>query len=560
MNKHNKFNTLRLVAPFAGVAAIYLSSFAGAQDVQVVNDTVVRPEWQEEAIRWGTTGAKALVILIVGWLAAWIISKLVVKLLDKTRLSNRLTKLFPGVSASEDYKIEKWGGRIVFWFLMLFVLMMVFQALDLTLVAGPLGGFLETVTEFLPKIFAALGLGLLAFLLATAVRLGIRKALDATSIDEKLAEKTDADPSAPSVPLSKTLSEVAYWVVILLFVPMILGVLELTGLLQPVQDMFNGIFAYLPNVLGAALILGIGWFIAKLLRRIVTGLLASMGADRFGAKIGIKPSVERKGLSEVVGLIVFTLVALVTLVSALDALNIAAISGPATDMLDQILTAIPKIITAAIILGVAWFIGKLLADLVDNLLAGVGFNNLFTVLGFKSADALQNVENNSDAVPAGSTASATVSLSKARPSRIAGKLVLAATMFLAAIQAFDAMDLDSLKIIAASLLDGLFHVVLGLVIFGIGLFIANYVSNLILSSSRPNAKILATLAKISILFIVGAMALREMGLGEIITTTAFSVAIISVGVAFALSFGLGGRQAASEIIEKWRKKVDSGQS
>ena len=524
------------------------ASFAGAQDNPEVT-VAERPEWQAQAMEWGATGAKALLILIVGWLVAWVISKLVVKALDKTRLSNKLTGLFPGVAPSEDYKVEKMGGRIVFWFLMLFVLMMVFQALDLTLVAGPLGGFLGGITEFLPKLLAAIGLGLLAWLLATGVRMGIRKVLDATSIDERLAEKTEGDPTSSPVPLSKTLSEVAYWVVILLFVPAILGVLELNGLLQPVQDMFNGIFQYIPNILGAIIIFFVGWFIAKLLRRIVTGLLASAGADNLGERIGIKPGAGRKSLSEVVGLIVFTLVALVTLIIALDTLNIESVSGPATQMLDQILAAIPKILTAAIILGVAWFIGKLLSELVDNLLAGVGFNSLLSKMGITGQTEPNQLE----------LAQPETEVSKFRPSDIAGKLVLAATMFLAAVQAFDAMDLESLKIIAAELLEGLFRIVLGLVIFALGLAAANYVAKTIRASGRPNADLLAKLAKYSILLIVGAMALREMQLGEVITTTAFSVAVISLGVAFALAFGLGGRQAASEIIEKMRNKAESDQ-
>ena len=65
----------------------------------------------------------------------------------------------------------------------------------------------------------------------------------------------------------------------LLFLPGILDALELGGILEPVQVMLGQVFAYLPNIVAAGLILVIGWFVARIVRRIVTGLLAAAALD-----------------------------------------------------------------------------------------------------------------------------------------------------------------------------------------------------------------------------------------------------------------------------------------
>ena len=66
--------------------------------------------------------------------------------------------------------------------------------------------------------------------------------------------------------MSDVLGNVLYWLIYLLFLPAILGALELKGLLDPVQDMVNEILAMLPNVVAAGIIGVVGWFVAKILK------------------------------------------------------------------------------------------------------------------------------------------------------------------------------------------------------------------------------------------------------------------------------------------------------
>ena len=71
------------------------------------------------------------------------------------------------------------------------------------------------------------------------------------------------------------------------------------------------------------------------------------------------------------------------------------------------------------------------------------------------------------------------------------------------------------------------------------------------------ATLVASLARAGILFLVGAMALRRMGLADEIIETAFSLLLGAVAVAIALAFGLGGRDAAGKRVEGWFQSIES---
>src|SRR6185436_18044366 len=108
----------------------------------------------------------ALLLLIVGWVVAAIVSGLIKAALRRTDLDNRLARSMgtSGVGA------EQAVGTIVFWLIMLFVLVGFFQALDLPVVSQPLNQLLGTVLAFLPRLVSAAILLALAWILATVLR------------------------------------------------------------------------------------------------------------------------------------------------------------------------------------------------------------------------------------------------------------------------------------------------------------------------------------------------------------------------------------------------------
>jgi hypothetical protein len=150
-----------------------------------------------------------------------------------------------------------------------------------------------------------------------------------------------------------------------------------------------------------------------------------------------------------------------------------------------------------------------------------------------------------------------MSYSKASPSQIVGVLAFYGIIFFAAIEALNQIGLLAVADVLKEVTIFASQVLFGLVIFGVGLFVANIVTQTIRSSSAPNAPLLAFIARIGILVLVGAMALRRMGLADEIVNIAFGLIVGSLALGAGIAFGLGGKDQAAEIIRDIRSKFKS---
>ncbi|MCH7667063.1 MAG: mechanosensitive ion channel, partial [Acidobacteria bacterium] len=281
----------------------------------------------------------ALLILIFGWLAAYLISRLVRAALRRTTIDNRIVSWVRG-EEGETPDIEPTIGKVVFWFVMIFVFIAFFNALQMAAVTEPLQNMVESILGALPNVVKAAVLLLVAWLLATGLRLVVRKGLDTVGLDRRLGGEMVDSSGEKQIPVSHTLSETVYWLIFLLFLPAVLGALRMEGLLAPVQNMVSKLVGFIPNLFGAAVIFLVGWFIAKILRRIVTSLLAAAGLDSLGDKAGLDQALGKTKLSGLIGLLVYMLVLIPVLISALGAMELDDITKPASQMLDQILGAL----------------------------------------------------------------------------------------------------------------------------------------------------------------------------------------------------------------------------
>jgi hypothetical protein len=125
-------------------------------------------------------------------------------------------------------------------------------------------------------------------------------------------------------------------------------------------------------------------------------------------------------------------------------------------------------------------------------------------------------------------------------------------MLFASVEAAGLLGFENMAQLLANLLEFVGRVGVGLVAFGVGLYLANLAASTIRASGNPQAGLLATAARIGILVLAAAIALRQMGLANEIIEVAFALLLGSIAVAFAIAFGLGGRDLAAKQIEEWR--------
>lgn len=509
----------------------------------------------------------AIVILVIGWIAATIAASIVKGLLNRTDIDNRIATWVMGRQAGEaPPPVEKWAAAAVYWLIMIFVLVAFLQALRLDVVSEPLNDFLQQIFSYLPRVGGALLLLGAAWVVATVAKLLFTNLLARFNLDDRLSGATEGETEASPFLVNETLGNALYWFILLFFLPLILDVLELQGPLEPVQNLLDDILSALPRILTAVIIGVLGWLIARIVRGITTNLLASTGADQLGARFGLDQSTQGTSLSSIVGTVVYVLILIPTAIAALNALEIDAISDPAVDMLELILVVIPRIFAAIVIVGVFYFIGRFVGDLVTSLLTSVGFNNIFRWLGLPQ---LQDTVAPQDTPPPppdpGTEPSPYVRptpdnqlQSAARtPSEVVGLIVLVAIVLVGAVAGTEVLQFEELTTIVQAILRVSLRVLSGVVVFGIGLYLANLAFNLINSSGSGQARILAQTARISIIALISAMALQQMGIATDIVNLAFGLLLGAIAVAIAIAFGLGGRDIASEQIREWLNSFKS---
>ena len=134
---------------------------------------------------WQTVGGfvpnliGAILVLFLGWLIALIVSAVVRAIFNRTTLDNRLATSLGLGKDDPDFKIEQIISKTVFWLIMLFVFVAVFQILGLTIITQPLNALLSAIVGFGSNLLAAGVLILIAWAVATLVKFVLTKVLGA---------------------------------------------------------------------------------------------------------------------------------------------------------------------------------------------------------------------------------------------------------------------------------------------------------------------------------------------------------------------------------------------
>ncbi len=488
----------------------------------------------------------AIVVLIVGWLLATVLSLATKGILQRTQLDNRFAGLVFGDEQAQDLPIEKWAATAVYYVILVFTVVACLNALNLAAVSQPLNTFLERIFAYLPQVGGALAWLLGGWLLATAVKLILTRGLQAFRLDDRLASAMGDESGSSPVLLNENLGKIAYWFILLFFLYFALGTLGLSEQLAPIENTLTQILDALPQILTAILIGFAGWVIARVARGIVSNLLATTGVNRFGARFGLTGEGGRQTLSTTLGTVTYAAILILTAIAALEELNIEAISEPAIAVLDQVLNALPRIFAALGILIAAYLVGQFVSELVTNILTGIGFNNVLSWLGLPPVPAAPPSD-----VPPATPSDATTNQYQRTPSEVVGIVALVGIMLLAVIAAVNLLEFEELTELVSGLSVIFGRIIAGVVVFAIGLYLANLAFNLIGSSGGRQARFLAQTARIVIIGFVSAMALQQIGIAPDIVNLAFGLIGGAIAVAFAIAFGVGGRDVAAEAIRSW---------
>lgn len=143
-------------------------------------------------------------------------------------------------------------------------------------------------------------------------------------------------------------------------------------LLDTLSVILTRVGNFLPTLIGALIVLIVGWIIAKLLQKVVTQVLKIARLDVLSEKAGIA-SILAKGeikytLAELIGVIIYWLLILVVVIATLDAFNLKV----AAELLDRVVLYVPNVIAAIFILVLGMFFAALLGAVVRTTASNAG--------------------------------------------------------------------------------------------------------------------------------------------------------------------------------------------
>lgn len=388
-------------------------------------------------------------------------------------------------------------------------------------------GFLNSLMTQIPNwIFAVLLLAV-AFLAAAIVKVLVTKLLKTVKAEEKLAKIGVKDASTGSS--IEFIAKLAYFITFLLFLPGVLDKLGMNSVSQPITNMVNDFLAFIPKMVGAGIIIAVGILIAKIVRDLLVALLRATKIDQLQAKAGILVT-ETSALSTIISNVVYGIILLIMITSALDALGIEAISVPANAIVKSIFDMIPYVLGAIVIIAVGVFISNLVAKLLGSLLAGVGTDKLIEKMTGAPAK-------------------------KVVLSKLISSVVKYVLIIIFIVQGINVLQLPVLTEIGAAIIGYMPAVLSAVIIIAIGAFAANTAETAMVKKF-PEAKAGALAAKVAIYVLAAFLCLSQLNVANVIVETTFILLIAALCIAFAVAFGVGGRKFAETTLDKLEKKID----
>ncbi len=379
-------------------------------------------------------------------------------------------------------------------------------------------GVLTSIWNAISGVVLAVVVLIVAFIVAGFVKSLILKLFNKGKI-KNFMDKIDGDGDGTGVIVF--IGKLVYLFVFLLFVPVIFDLLGMEAMTYPITTLLNTVWGYVPNIVAAVIILVVGSMIAKLVRQLLVPVFDKINVNKLQEKAGIEVSGADK-LSSTLAYIVYVLILIPMIIMALDVLDISVISQPAVYMLNTIFAFIPSIFVGLVIIVIGCILAKFIGQIVTRLIASAGLDAKISKLVEKDTQ-------------------------KFNLSKFAGVIVQVAVVIFFVVEGLNVLQLDVLSNIGEVII-GYMPAVLGAVLIFAACFFASAVVEKALS--KNGYKTLAVVAKVAILTVGAFMILSQLGIAAEIVNTAFKLILAALAIAFAVAFGIGGKDFAANALKK----------
>lgn len=299
----------------------------------------------------------ALLILLATWALAWAAKWAFAKMVDKVELLQRKT--------GGEKSIGESLGTILSLVIWLAGLVAILRVLDLGDATAPLQTMFDDFVGFVPNLGWAVLILFIGLTVARIVRDLVVTALQTVDLD-KWANRGGVETVTGNSAISKTIGAIAYVATVIPVAIFAIDRLRLDGVSGPVGSILAQIQSAFWMFIFAAVLLAMGFFIARFVAQMIEEILPGLGVDRALASTHLLPegASASKGIATIAQIAIVLSVAIV----ATRLLGIPEISA----MLDQILELGGRVIFGAVVI----LAGFLIANLLARLIAGSGETGL----------------------------------------------------------------------------------------------------------------------------------------------------------------------------------------
>lgn len=383
---------------------------------------------------------------------------------------------------------------------------------------------LSSILGGLGSIIAAALTLVVAFIVASIVKSLMLKLIDKTKLRNFLAKVDTEDKPGGA---REFIGKLAYLLVFLLFVPGIFSALGLGSVMAPINNILNTIWGYVPNLVAAVIVLVVGNLIAKMVRQLLVPVFDKLNINKLQEKAGIEVKNADK-LSNTLAYIVYVLILVPTVIMALNVLNISVISVPAVGMLNEVIGFIPNLVIGLVIIVIGCMIGKLAGQIVTKLIASAGLDAKLQGLMDEKAQ-------------------------KFVLSKVTGGVVYAVVVIFFVVEGLNVLKLDVLTNVGTFIIAYMPNVLAAVLILAAALIVGSMVEKAL---RKNGVGTYATVAKVAINVVGVFMILSQLGIASAIVNDAFILIVAAVAVAFAIAFGIGGKEFAAKTLKKLEEKKE----
>lgn len=391
--------------------------------------------------------------------------------------------------------------------------------------------FTNQLSRSLPDILMGIVFLVIALVLGYVVKTLIVKGTRRLKLGRKLG---DNEEDARNI--TELLGKLGFIITVLFFLPGIFDRFGLSTISDPLTGMVTTFFGFIPRLLGAGLLLFFGFVVAKVVQQLFKAFLHRMRVDRLKEKMGMEgksgadetPSLS---IADLGGKILYVVVLIPFIIAALEILNIRTITEPAIAMLNSITAIIPQLIAAGILILLGVFIAKLIGDLVENLIDGFGLSR-------RVADAMDEPR-----------------IHRFNLAKTTGIIVKALIILFFTVQGFELIGLSIFRTVGAAIIAYL-PLVLSAIIILFGGYVLGSMAKKFIVNTLPDARFTGVIVKSTIIALSVLIALSNLGIGTLFIQILFVAIVAAAAVAFAISFGIGGRGFAANMLSKLEDKMD----